>query len=46
MNFIAIKRRRLCMCKQIDSKCVALLPKIYIEFLNNPFSFQKKYIAN
>jgi hypothetical protein len=30
------------MCKQIDNKRVALLPKIYVEFLSNSFSFRKK----
>jgi hypothetical protein len=30
------------MCKQIDNKRVALLPKIYVEFFSNPFSFWKK----
>lgn len=41
INFLTIKGRKLCMCKKIDNKCVALWPKISMEFLGNPFIFNK-----
>jgi hypothetical protein len=39
INFVAIKDRRLWMCKQVDNKHVAFLPKIYVKFFSNMFSF-------